>query len=183
MAGPRSYRANAGTGVSARRVKHHHRTRVGQPVHRRRDHASWGLLRYRPLLGATPQHFDGHRHRTTLCVDVPGEAQGARVGLAVGHGSGNSLRHQGRLLRLIRRVSVRVQRVIKMPQYRIRYKDSRSHTVEADSYQYRDRVNQYEFMRDDQKILTVSADSVESVGLADIPDAEPPEWEVGELRR
>jgi hypothetical protein len=36
-----------------------------------------------------------------------------------------------------------------VPEYKIRYKDGRSHVVEASKYQFRDRLNQYEFTRSD----------------------------------
>lgn len=78
---------------------------------------------------------------------------------------------------------MRVWGALKMPQYKIRYKDGRSHVVEADKYQYRTGVNQYEFTRSNKHVLTISGDRVESVGLADIPDPEAPEVEVSELRR
>lgn len=57
-------------------------------------------------------------------------------------------------------------------QYKIKYKDSRKQTVEADGHGiYGDWIV---FSRDRKDILRIAANEVESVALADIPDAEHP---------
>ena len=59
-----------------------------------------------------------------------------------------------------------------MPDYKVRYKDGRTRTVPADKYSRYDGA--YVFDRGGEDILTIDDATVESVGLADLPDAEAP---------
>jgi hypothetical protein len=59
-----------------------------------------------------------------------------------------------------------------MPDYKVRYKDGRTRTVPADKYARYDGA--YVFDRGGEDILTIDDGIVESVGLADLPDAESP---------
>jgi hypothetical protein len=54
-----------------------------------------------------------------------------------------------------------------MPEYRIRYRDNRSHEVTADKYV--EHGDFFVFVRGAKDIFSVSRSQVESVGLADIP--------------
>jgi hypothetical protein len=55
-----------------------------------------------------------------------------------------------------------------MHEYKVIYKDGRRQTITADSYgRY---GSAYVFSRNRQDIFSVDAESVESVGLADIPE-------------
>jgi hypothetical protein len=57
-----------------------------------------------------------------------------------------------------------------MTDYRVTYKDGRTQEVEADTYgRHGDR---FVFTFDGREILTVAADSTESIASADVPAAE-----------
>jgi hypothetical protein len=65
--------------------------------------------------------------------------------------------------------------------YKIRYKDKRTQEVQADSTKTTKEF--IYFGKDGNWVLQVAADSVESFGLADIPEPEFPEVEVTEMQR
>jgi hypothetical protein len=65
--------------------------------------------------------------------------------------------------------------------YRIRYKDGRTQEVEANSTQTTKEFIYFE--KGGDWVLQVAAGSVESFGLADIPEPEFPEVEVTETQR
>lgn len=57
-----------------------------------------------------------------------------------------------------------------MTDYRVTYRDGRTQEVEADTYgRHGDR---FVFTFDGREILTVAADSTESIASADVPEAE-----------
>lgn len=60
-----------------------------------------------------------------------------------------------------------------MHEYKINYKNRRTQTVKADSYER--RGDTYDFFRNRQLILSLDADAVESVGLADIAEPSGPD--------
>lgn len=66
-----------------------------------------------------------------------------------------------------------------MTQYKIIYRDGRTREVPADKY--RRDGDRYVFSSQGRNIFDIQAEVVESVGVADIPDAESPEVpEVGQ---
>jgi hypothetical protein len=65
--------------------------------------------------------------------------------------------------------------------YKIRYKDSRTQGVTANTYgRHGDR---YVFTLDGNEVLNLAADVVESIAYADIPEPELPEVEVATMTR
>jgi hypothetical protein len=59
-----------------------------------------------------------------------------------------------------------------MPEYKIRYKDSRAQKVRADLFVTREDF--IYFVEDRATVYQIATSQVESVGLADVPDPEKP---------
>ena len=57
-----------------------------------------------------------------------------------------------------------------VPEYKIRYRDTRTHEVTADKYVEHDDF--FVFVRSGKDVFSVSRTQVESVGLAGIPDPD-----------
>jgi hypothetical protein len=64
-----------------------------------------------------------------------------------------------------------------MPDYRVTYKDSRAQAVTADTYGI--HGGWYVFSRDKKVVLSITADVIESIATAGVPEATLPEVEVG----
>ena len=64
-----------------------------------------------------------------------------------------------------------------MPEYKIRYKDTRTQEVAAAKYV--EHGDSFVFVRGGKDVFSVSRKQIESVGLADIPDPDYPDTTTG----